>query len=114
MRTMHIKPIFLDEIKAGRKTLEVRVGYEKNKIITKGEKILMASQNDSGLVEVLDIRTYNNHVSLSENEDYKKIVPYLQSKDEVFNVLNDIYPPDKVKLGLIVLEIKAVKETTVE
>jgi ASC-1-like (ASCH) protein len=112
MRTMHIKQIFLDSIKAGTKTLEIRVGYDKNKNITKGEQILMESQNDSQLVEVLDIRTYNSHESLLENEDYTKIAPHLQSKDEVFKVLNDIYPPDKVKLGLIVLEIKAVKVPT--
>jgi ASC-1-like (ASCH) protein len=103
---MHIKQIFLDHIKTGTKTLEVRVGYDKNKNIAKSEQILMVSQNYSLLVEVLHIRTYNSHENLLENEDYKKIAPHLQSKDEVLKVLNDIYPPDKVKLGLIVLEIK--------
>ncbi|GHV93542.1 hypothetical protein AGMMS50268_40450 [Spirochaetia bacterium] len=112
MRMMRVKQIFLDNIRAGRKTLEVRVGYAGIKRITKGEKIIMASQNDSQLVEVLDIRTYNNHECLLENEDYKKIAPHLQSKNEAFKVLNDIYPPYKVKLGLIVLELKTVKMPT--
>jgi ASC-1-like (ASCH) protein/GNAT superfamily N-acetyltransferase len=108
MRMMRVKKIFLDGIRNGQKTLEVRVGYVGIKRITLGEKINMASQNDSQVVEVLDKRTYNSLEKLFENEDYKKIAPHLNSREEVFKILNDIYPPHKVKLGIIVLEIKAI------
>jgi|TergutMp193P3_1026864.scaffolds.fasta_scaffold30798_2 ASC-1-like (ASCH) protein/ribosomal protein S18 acetylase RimI-like enzyme len=108
MRMMRVKKVFLDAIGLGQKTLEVRVGYAGIKKITKGEKIIMASQNDSQIVEVLDKRSYENFEMLLEHEDYRKIAPHINSKKEVFELLNNIYPPHKVMLGIIVLEIKAI------
>lgn len=107
MRTMRVKRRYFDEIMSGRKSLEVRVAYNNIKTIQRGEKIRLQCHDAEGIVFVEDAQQYESFADMLEIEDAGQIVPGM-SKVEVLRVLQDIYPPEKEQLGVIVLFLKPV------
>ncbi len=106
MRTMRIKQRFFDLIKSGAKQLEVRVGYDSINRITIGESINLISKTSTMNVRVKDIRKYTNFGLMLEKEPYSMIAPDVSSKTELLKLLRNIYPSDKEKLGVVVLELE--------
>jgi ASC-1-like (ASCH) protein/ribosomal protein S18 acetylase RimI-like enzyme len=104
MRTMRVKQTFFDLIASGKKTLEVRVGYENIKSIQPGERIRLASHTNQQTIRIKDIRHYNSFDNMLEAEVADLIVPGT-TKESLRVLLKDIYPPDRERLGVIVLEI---------
>ena len=105
MREMRVKPRFINLIRSGRKPLEVRVGYDTINRIQVGERIRFVSHESMLDVRVNAVRRYPSIVALLEREPWEKIAPDLSSKEEVLRLLRGIYPPEKEKLGMVVLEI---------
>jgi len=108
MRSMRVKDKFLKFIQAGKKDLEVRVGYKSFKNIKVGELINFNNRNRSVVGEVVDIRNYNTFEEMLNSEDPNRIVPGT-TKDSLLKLLKDIYPESKEKLGVIVLQIDVKK-----
>lgn len=104
MRPLRVKQEYLEHIKQGRKTLEVRVKYRSLTNLEAGEKIQLESRTERRTVRLKSIREYSDFTKMLENEDYRKIVPGL-SKTKVEKLLREIYPPSKEQLGVLVLEI---------
>ena len=105
MRTMRVKKRYLDLIKSGRKTLEVRVGYSSVNTIQAEERIRLMSMDESQVVRVREVRRYRCFEEMLAKEDPLKIVPDVH-QDQVLPMLKEIYPPDKETLGVVVLEIQ--------
>lgn len=105
MREMRVKPRFINLIRSLRKTLEVRVGYDNVNRIQVGERIRFVSHESTLDVRVNAVRRYPSIAQLLEKEAWEKIAPDLSSKEAVFQLLKNIYPPEKEKLGMVVLEI---------
>jgi ASC-1-like (ASCH) protein len=105
MRNMRVKPRFINLIRLGRKTLEVRVGYDNINRIQVGERIRFVSHESALDVRIQDVRRYSSIEALLEKEDWAKIAPDLSSGEEVLQLLKRIYPPDKEALGMVVFEI---------
>ena len=114
MRMMRVKKEFIEQIKAGRKTLEVRVGYPTIKAIKIGERINMSSHTLEQVIRIIDKREYSNHEEMLKKEDFRKIAPHMHSKEELLRLLNEIYPADKQKLGIIVFGIEKVSNQGVQ
>lgn len=108
MREMRVKPRFINLIRSGRKSLEVRVGYDNINRIQVGERIRFVSHESALDVRVNAVRRYASIAQLLEKEAWEKIAPDLSSKEAVFQLLKNIYPPEKEKLGMVVLEIVPV------
>ena len=104
MRTMRIKRRFYDLIQSGKKTLEVRVGYDSINRIQVGERIRLVTHTGSFEVKVSDIRRYQTFKEMMDVEPWERIAPDSRSRDEVLALFKQIYPADKEKLGVIVLE----------
>jgi ASC-1-like (ASCH) protein len=51
------------------------------------------------------IRRYQSIELLLDKEPWEKIAPDLSSKEAVLQLLRQIYPPEKQKLGMVVLDI---------
>lgn len=102
MRTMRVKRRYLDEIMSGRKPLEVRVGYDNIRTIQPGELIRLQCHDAEGIVLVEDVQHYETFAAMLEIEDAGQIVPG-QNKVQVLRTLQEIYPPAKEQLGVIVL-----------
>ena len=104
MRTMRIKRRFYDLIQSGKKTLEVRVGYDSINRIQVGERIRLVTHTGSFEVKVSDIRRYQTFKEMMDVEPWERIAPDSRSLDEVLVLFKQIYPADKEKLGVVVLE----------
>jgi len=105
MRMMRVKQKYLDFIKSGVKDLEVRVAYPQISTITPGEQILFCSRNDKQVVTVTDVRRYPSFKEALSAESGSRIVPGVES-EEVLRVLQEIYPADREKLGVVVLQVQ--------
>lgn len=109
MRVIRVKQRFLDLIKKGRKTLEVRVGYDNIKTIQPGERIRLSSRTETQVVHVRDVRWYSTLDKMLEVEEASHIAPGY-TKQEVLRLLREIYPPKREGLGIVVLDIEIEKK----
>lgn len=106
-RNMRVKGPLLQQIKDGVKTLEVRVGYPNITQIRAGDHIDMMSERLSCTVRVKEVRCYQTFSAMFECEDYHLIAPGMSSS-AVRALLYRIYPADKERLGIYVLDIERV------
>jgi ASC-1-like (ASCH) protein len=110
MREMRVKPRFINLIRSGQKTLEVRVGYDSINRIQVGERIKLISHESMLDVRVSAIRRYPTIELLLQGESWEKIAPDLTSKERAHQLLRQIYPLEKERLGMVVLEIVALPQ----
>ena len=108
MRIIRLKQRFLDQVRNGEKTLEVRVGYPQIRSIRPGERIRFISRTETQDATVKGIREYPNFQDMLAIEKAERIVPGLRH-DELLRLLQEIYPSSKEQLGVIVLEIEPLK-----
>src|SRR3989344_205515 len=104
MRTMRIKKRFYDLIRSGKKTLEVRIGYDSINRIQIGERIELVTHTGSCVVRIGDIRRYHTMEAMLTVEPWGSIAPDSGSGEDVLRLLKQIYPPNKEKLGVVVFE----------
>lgn len=109
MRTMRIKRRFYDLIQSGRKTLEVRIGYDTINRIQAGEHIRLETHTGSFEVKVNNIRRYRTFEEMLKVEPWQLIAPNATSREEVLSLFKQIYPAHKEKLGVVVLEFVQAK-----
>lgn len=104
MRQMRVKQQFLQLISKGVKTLEVRVGYDNINTIQPGERVRFVSRAHEQVVLVRAIRRYGSFDEMLEHEDPQAIAPG-EDKESVAALLKGIYPPQREKLGVVVLQV---------
>jgi len=105
MRQLRVKQPYLALIREGRKTLEVRVAYDSINSIQQGERIRVSSRIDSLTIRVRNVRRYSSFAEMSRFEPLDRIVPGVD-KSSALSILREIYPPDRERLGVVVLEIQ--------
>ena len=108
MRTMRVKNRFFDLIQSGEKNLEVRVAYDTINRIRVGENIRFVTHMSEFDVRINAVRKYQTFREMLEKEPYKKIAPDSASQAEVLSLLEYIYPPEKERLGVVVLELAQI------
>lgn len=101
MKTLWIRDEYLQEILAGRKTVEVRVGYSNITRLKVGD---LLSLNEMHRYVIQRIGHYADLEELLDHEEASAIVPGVPA-DELLSQMRVIYPPDKEALGAIALEI---------
>lgn len=106
MRKMRIKRPYYDAIMSGKKTLEVRVGYNSIKRLKAGELLQFETGHTSGVVRIKSIRIYDNFADMLATESWQQIVPQAENEKEALHLLHKIYPPHKERLGVHVIEIE--------
>jgi len=107
MRTLNIKRTYFDLIQNGRKTVEVRVGYNSIQRIQQGEQLLIQTGGGEMTVNVTAVRTYKNFEAMLATEHASAIVPGKGSA-EVLGILKSIYPPDKERFGVYAFQLEVV------
>lgn len=106
MRKMRIKRPYYDAIMSGRKTLEVRIGYNSIKRLKEGQPLQLENGHAFGVVRIKSIRIYSKFADMLAAESWQQIVPQAKSKEEALRLLHKIYPPHKERLGVHVIEIE--------
>jgi ASC-1-like (ASCH) protein/GNAT superfamily N-acetyltransferase len=104
---LRIHPRFLDLIKRGKKTLEIRVGYDHVKRIRPGDTLRLFSKSEPAPFEVTvaDVRSYHSFTELLDHEEVTQALPGM-SAEEALRELRRIYPRQKEERGVLVLELK--------
>lgn len=106
MRRLRIKRRYLDAIMRGDKSLEIRVGYGNIKQLRAGDSLMLESGPATGVVHIQDIRVYGTFEEMLDIEPWQDIVPQAATTSEALAVIQGIYPPDKERLGVYVLELQ--------
>lgn len=106
VRKMRIKRPYYDAIMSGRKTLEVRVGYDNIKRLNAGDLLQLETGHTSGVVRIKAIRIYENFADMLSSEPWREIVPQVDSQEKALQLLREIYPHQKEKLGVHVIEVE--------
>jgi len=100
---LRIKKDYFNLINQGIKTLEVRVGYSQIKKIQKGDVISFENYGNN-YFDVVRVKVYSEFAEMLDNEDSKLIIPN-KTKYQALHMLQEIYPDDKEKLGVYVIEL---------
>lgn len=108
VRKMRIKKPYFDAIMEGRKTLEVRVGYNSIKKLRSGQLLQLETGHTSGVVRIKSIRIYRSFADMLSSESWREIVPQVSTEAEALKLLRGIYPAGKERLGVHVIEIEKV------
>lgn len=108
VRKMRIKRPYFNAIMSGRKTLEVRVGYNNIKRLRAGDLLQLEAGHTSGVVRIKSIRVYNSFADMLSAEPWHEIVPQADNGGAALKLLRDIYPVHKELLGVYVIEIEKV------
>lgn len=106
VRMLRIKRPYFDAIMSGRKTIEVRVGYNNIRRLNAGELLQLETGRTSGVVRIKAIRIYSNFEDMLSAEPWREIVPQVNNQQEALKLLRGIYPADKERLGIHVLQLE--------
>jgi len=104
MRSLRIRDKYLQMIALGKKTLEIRVAYDHLKSIKPGDQLKFFSKSSGVICQVASVRRYATFVDMLEHEDSNLALPDM-APDEALRQLREIYPPDKERLGVLVIEL---------
>jgi len=106
-----IKGQYLEQIIERRKDLEIRVGYPRVQAIKRGDQLCFKDgRGRSVLVHILDIRQYPNLSLAVGQEDPNRIAPGMGGLP-LLNALGEIYPPEKERRGVYVIEFRVISTT---
>ncbi len=108
----------LDDIIAGRKTIEGRLNKGKFAEYTAGDRVslrrdyrdesgvLRDGEPNAALVEIIAIRTYKSFLEMAAAEDYVRIIPGAASAETAAEVYNKYYSAaDQEAYGVLAIEI---------
>jgi len=101
IKTLWVREPYLDQILAGRKTIEVRVGYDNIRRLQPGDRLRL---NDEHLATIRRVGRYAGFEEMLAHEDPAAIAPDLPP-DELLDAIREIYPLDKEALGAVALEL---------
>jgi putative hydrolase of the HAD superfamily len=101
VKTLWVREPYLAQILAGRKTVEVRVGYANIRRLQAGDRLKL---NDQHLVTIRRVAHYADFEELLAQEDPLAIAPDLPPHD-LLATLRQIYPAEKEALGAVALEV---------
>lgn len=102
--SLRIKKIYYNQINNGTKKLEIRVGYSQIKKIRAGDTITFSDYSDQKF-EVVRVTRYNDFAEMLDLENPQEVIPNV-SKYKALDMLQEIYPEDKEKLGVYVIELR--------
>ncbi|MFZ5916584.1 MAG: ASCH domain-containing protein [Chloroflexota bacterium] len=101
-KTLWIREPYVQQILAGRKTVEVRVAYTNVARLQVGDRLLLNDRHPCVIVRTGHYATFEE---LLAHENPAAIAPGLPAH-ELLAAMRAIYPPDKEALGVVALEIK--------
>jgi putative hydrolase of the HAD superfamily len=101
VKTLWVREPYLAQLLAGRKTVEVRVGYPNIRRLRAGDLLKL---NDQHLVTIRRIAHYADFEELLAQEEPMAIAPDLPPRD-LLAALRQIYPAEKEALGAVALEV---------
>lgn len=110
--TLKLKPKYFEFINNGTKRIELRLYDEKRQKINIGDTIIFQKEPDLNTtmkVEVIGLLRYNTFEDLLEDFDIEIIADKSMTKQELLDVLEEFYTPEKQKqYGILGIRIKKI------
>ena len=100
-KTLWIKDEYLQQLLDGRKTIEVRVGYDNIRRLQPGDWLRL---NDVHPFRIHRLAVYANFDDLLRSEDPARMAPGLDLPD-LLDALHALYPAEKEALGVYAFEL---------
>jgi ASC-1-like (ASCH) protein len=110
----NMKRKYLKQIISGEKTKEGRINSGPFKKVYQGDKIKFFNDSSpyiSALCEISEVNKYEGFREMLEKENYKTMVPNVDSLNEAVSMYNRIstYPERARKNGVVSLSLKVIK-----
>jgi len=109
----------LDDIIAGRKTIEGRLNRGKFSEYKVGDTIelrrdtrdaqgvLQDGQPNAARVQIVAVRAYPDFLTMTQNEDYKRVIPSALSAEDAANEYSNYYTiEDQSRYGVLAIEVQ--------
>jgi ASC-1-like (ASCH) protein len=106
-KVLWIRDEYLQQIRSGRKTVEVRVAYANIARLKPGDTLLL-NQQYPYLIRA--VRRYPSFEAMLAMEDPASIAPELADRGALLAACRALYPPEKEALGVVALEIAPMGE----
>ena len=112
MFTLHVRAPWLEEIAAGRKTIEGRAGPASKFERLIGAPIILFSEQRQIIVTVTAVRHYPDLYSFIDGEGFKKTSPHLPTREATIEAYHEFYPDELVaeRGGMCALQIRYERE----
>lgn len=104
---LRIKKDYFDLMNEKVKTLDVRVGYPEILKIEEGDMVSFQNYGEN-CFDVVRVTVYNEFAEMLDNENSQLIIPGI-TKYEVLKILQEVYPEEKERLGVYVIEYEKHK-----
>jgi ASC-1-like (ASCH) protein len=112
----------LDDIIAGRKTIEGRLNRDKFAQYKAGDRVslrrdhrdadgvLRDGEPNAALVEVIAVRKYKTSLEMVQAEGFQRVIPYAASAEEAAAEYDKFYSAaDQATYGVLAIEFKLVQ-----
>lgn len=112
----------LDDIIAGRKTIEGRLDKGKFAQYRVGDEVglrrdyrneqgvLEDGEPNAAVVEIVALRTYSTFLAMVTEEGYKNVIPSAQSSQQAADEYNKYYSAeDQAHYGVLAIEVRFLK-----
>lgn len=110
--------VLLDDIIAGRKTIEGRLNTGKfaqyrvgdtvklRRDLRDSDGVLQDGERDAARVKIVGIRQYPTFLAMVTNEGYEKVIPSAHSAQEAAAVYDTYYSAaDQARFGVLAIEV---------
>jgi ASC-1-like (ASCH) protein len=86
----------------GRKTIEVRVAYPHLQSMAAGDTVTFNGEHP---YQVTRVNRYASFEALLDGDDPSRIAPEVPGREQLLQVLREIYPPEKESLGVLAIHL---------
>ncbi len=109
---LKLQPKYYDYINKGTKRIELRLYDQKRQKINIGDTIVFEKEPELEItmkVKVIGLLRYNTFDDLFENFDIEMLADKSMTKQELLNVLEEFYTPEKQKqYGIVGIQIEKI------
>ena len=109
---LKLQPKYFDYINNGTKRIELRLYDEKRQKINIGDTIIFQKEPELEIimkVKVIGILRYNTFKDLFEDFDIEMLADKSMTKQELLNVLEEFYTPEKQEqYGVVGIRIEII------
>ena len=109
---LKLQPKYFDYINNGTKRVELRLYDEKRQKINIGDTIIFQKEPELEItmkVKVIELLRYNTFEELFEDFDIEMLADKSMTKQELLNVLEEFYTPEKQKqYGVVGIRIERI------
>ena len=106
LRIRKVDKIVFDSIKHQEKTIETRAATDKYRKIKKGDILVFVCESERLEKQIKQVRVFQDIDDMLKKINFKKVMPFVNSIDEMKKVYYSFFGKEKIKkFGLVVFKL---------